>query len=91
MCSTPAEAVEQVLAGVGGLDEEILALVELRDRTDTALTQRFGVFDASERWKDDGAFSAACWLRARADVARTDGAWPAKPAPSPPWPPPNRP
>ena len=73
MCSVVSEAVEQVLAGAGGVDEEVLALVELRDRAEAALVERFGVFDASERWKDDGSFSAACWLRARADVARVDG------------------
>ena len=72
MCSGAAEAVEEVLAGVGGLDEEIVALVELRDRVDAALVQRFGAFDASEQWKHDGCFSAACWLRARADIARGD-------------------
>ena len=59
--------------GGSGLGEEVLALVELRDRADAALVQRFGRFDASEAWKDDGCFSAACWLRARADVARVDG------------------
>lgn len=72
MCSSGAEAVEQVLADLGGVDEEIVALVELRDRVDAVLVQRFGAFDASEQWKDDGCFSAACWLRARADVTRGD-------------------
>jgi hypothetical protein len=72
MCSTPTEAVEQVLAAVGGVDEEILALIELRDRAEAALVRRFGVFDGSGDWKDDGASSPATWVRARADIARGD-------------------
>ena len=72
MCSSPSEAVEQVLASLGGLDEEIVALAELRDRAQTALVRRFGIFDTSEQWKNDGASSAPCWLLARADVTRAE-------------------
>ncbi len=73
MRSTSSAAVEQVLAGAGGLDEEILALVDLADRVEAALVEWVGVFDAAEGWKADGAYSFACWLRARADLTRTDG------------------
>lgn len=75
MCSFEAAetAVDQVLAGVGGLDEEILALMSLREQVDAALVTRVGVFDAAERYRDDGAFSFATWLRARADITASDG------------------
>ncbi len=73
MCSSASAAVEDVLAGVGGLGEEILALVDLADRVEAALVERVGVFDAAEGYAGDGAYSLACWLRARADVSRTDG------------------
>jgi len=72
MCSTGSAAVDEVLAGVGGLDEEILTLVELRQQIDAVLVQRVGVFDATEGWGADGAYSFACWLRARADISRAE-------------------
>ncbi len=70
MCSTVAAAVEVVVAGAGGPAEEVLALVELAERAHAALVERVGVFDATEGWAADGAFSFPCWLRARADVTR---------------------
>jgi len=65
-------AIAEVLAGVGGLDEELIALVDMRDQVEAALVERVGVFDATEAYKADGAYSFACWLRARADVSRSD-------------------
>ncbi len=73
MCSTGSAVVEQVLAGAGGVNEEILALVDLAGRVEAALVERVGAFDAAEGWKADGAYSFATWLAARADVTRTDG------------------
>jgi hypothetical protein len=64
--------VGEVLAGVGGLDEEILALISLREQVDAALVDKVGTFDAGEGYKDDGAFSFATWLRARADITASD-------------------
>jgi len=76
MCSTVSAAVDAVLASVldsaAGPGEEILALVELADRVQAALVERVAAFDASEGWATDGAYSFACWLRARADVTRTE-------------------
>jgi len=72
MCSSASVVVEQVTADVAGLDEEILALVELKERVDAAITERVGVFDATEGWAADGAYSFACWLRARTDITRTE-------------------
>jgi len=66
------EALDKLLAGVGGHDEEVLALIDLRDRVDAALVERVGAFDASEGWAADGAYSFACWLRARSDVSRAE-------------------
>ncbi|CAA9217075.1 MAG: hypothetical protein AVDCRST_MAG76-476 [uncultured Acidimicrobiales bacterium] len=70
MCSTVTTALEEVLGALGGADEEILALVDMRDRVEAALVERVGVFDATEGWAADGAYSFPCWLRARADVSR---------------------
>jgi len=72
MCSRGAETLDQLLAGSGGHDEEVLALVDLRDRVEAALVERVGAFDASEGWAADGAYSFACWLRARSDVSRAE-------------------
>jgi len=72
MCSSATAALEGVLATAGGPDDEVLALVELRDRVEAALVDRVGAFDASEGWAADGAYSFACWLRARADVSRSE-------------------
>lgn len=72
MCSSGSATIDEALAGIGGLDGEVVALVELRDRVDAALLERVGVFDAAEQYKDDGAFSFATWLRARADVSRSE-------------------
>ena len=70
MCSTLTTALEEVLCSLGGADEEILALVDMRDRVEAALVERVAVFDATEGWAADGAYSFPCWLRARADVSR---------------------
>ncbi len=72
MRSTVSAAVEGVVAAAGGPAEEILALVELADRAQAALVERVGAFDAAEGWAADGAYSFACWLRARADVTRAE-------------------
>ena len=72
MCSTLSAVVEQVLAGAGGVDEEIHALVDLAERVEAALIDGVGAFAACEGWKADGAFSFATWLAARADVSRSD-------------------
>ncbi len=72
MCSTVDATLDGVLGGLGGRDEEILALVGLIDRAQAALVERVGVFDAAEEYAADGAFSFACWLRARADVSRAE-------------------
>lgn len=61
-----------MLASAGGISEEILALVEMAESVQAALVERVGVFDAAEGWAADGAFSFACWLRARADVTRSE-------------------
>lgn len=71
MCSINA-AIELVVASAGGLDDEILALVELADRVQAALVERAAAFDAAEGWAADGDFSFACWLRARTDVSRAE-------------------
>jgi len=70
MCSSVAEAVEAVLATAGGADEEILLLDELIERAEAKLVGRVGAFDASEAWRADGAYSFACWMRARTDMTR---------------------
>jgi hypothetical protein len=72
MCSTPSAVVEEVLNGVGGVDEEILALVDLAGLVEAALVERVGRFDAAEGYKAEGAYSFACWLAARADVGRSE-------------------
>jgi hypothetical protein len=72
MCSTVGEALCGVLATVGGRDEEILALLEVIDRAKALLVERVGVFDAAEEYAADGAYSAACWMRARADLSRAE-------------------
>ncbi len=72
MCSGAAAALEAVLGSVGGPGEEIVALVELADQVQAALVERVGAFDASEAWALDGAYSFACWLRARTDVTRAE-------------------
>ena len=72
MCSSALAAVESVLDSAGRAGEEVLALVELIDQAQAALAERVGAFDAAEGWAADGAYSFACWLRARADVSRTE-------------------
>ncbi|HEV8116389.1 MAG TPA: DUF222 domain-containing protein, partial [Acidimicrobiales bacterium] len=72
MCSSASAAVEGVIEAAGGAGEEILALVELIDGAQAALAERTGSFDAAEGWAADGAYSFACWLRARADVTRAE-------------------
>ena len=72
MCSSVPAAVELVLGSVVGAGEEVLALVELIDQAQAALAERVGAFDAAEGWAADGAYSFACWLRARADVSRSE-------------------
>lgn len=72
MCSTVEEALDGVLAAVGGRGEEILALLEVIDRAGAALVERVGAFDAAEEYAADGAYSTACWIRARSDVSRAE-------------------
>jgi len=72
MCSSASVAVEGVMEAAGGAGEEILALVELIDAAQAALAEWSGSFDAAEGWAADGAYSFACWLRARADVTRAE-------------------
>ena len=72
MCSTVEEALDGVLAAVGGRGEEILALLEVIDRAGAALVERVGAFDAAEEYARDGAYSTACWIRARSDVSRAE-------------------
>jgi hypothetical protein len=72
MCSSASTAVEGVIEAAAGAGEEILALVELIDVAQAALAERVGSFDAAEGWAADGAYSFACWLRARADVTRAE-------------------
>ena len=71
MCSSVAAAVEAVLATAGGADEEILLLDELIAQAEAKQVERVGAFDASEAWRADGAYSFACWMRARTDMTRT--------------------
>ena len=70
MCSTVDDALGGVLATVGDRGEEILALLELIDRARVLLVERVGAFDAAEDYAADGAYSAPCWIRARADLSR---------------------
>jgi hypothetical protein len=70
MCSTVDDALGGVLAAVGGRGEEILALLGVIDRARVLLVERVGEFDALEDYAADGAYSAACWMRARADLSR---------------------
>jgi hypothetical protein len=72
MCSTVDDALSGVVAAVGGRGEEILALLEVIDRARALLVERVGQFDAAEEYALDGAYSAACWIRARADVSRAE-------------------
>ncbi len=72
MCSSPSALLDQVMAGAADPGAEIVALVELADRVQAELVTRAGVFDASEQWAGDGAYSFACWLRARADISRAE-------------------
>jgi len=72
MCSTATAAVEEVLGMAGGADREILGLVELIAQAEAALVERVGAFDAAEGWAADGAYSFACWLRARSDLSRAE-------------------
>jgi hypothetical protein len=72
MCSTVEEAVDAIVAAAAGPDEEILALTDLIDRAQARLVDRAGAFDAAQGHKADGAYSFACWLRARADVTRAE-------------------
>lgn len=72
MCSTVDEAVDAVVASAGGPDEVILALTDLVDRAQARLVDRAGAFDAAQGYKADGAYSLACWIRARADVTRAE-------------------
>lgn len=66
------EAVAEALAAAAGTAEEIIALTELIDHAQAALVERVAEFDAAQGWEADGAYSFACWLRARADVSRSD-------------------
>jgi len=61
-----------VSGAAGGAGEEILALVEVIDVAQGALDGRAGSCDAAEGWAADGAYSFACWLRARAEVTRAE-------------------
>ena len=65
-------AVDEVLAAAASTGEEIIALTELIDQAQAALVERVAAFDAEQGWEADGAYSFACWLRARADVSRSD-------------------
>ena len=66
------DALEGVLAAVGDRGEEILALLGLIDHARALLVERVGKFDANEGYAADGAYSTACWMRARADLSRGD-------------------
>ena len=72
MCSTLAGAVAEVLAAAASTGEEIIALIELIDQAQAASVERVAPFDAEQGWEADGAYSFACWLRARADISRSD-------------------
>ena len=70
MCSIIDDALGGVLGAVGDRGEEILTLLGLIDRARVLLVDLVGAFDASEEYAADGAYSAACWMRARADLSR---------------------
>jgi hypothetical protein len=72
MCSTVDDALGSVLARVGDRGEEILALLAVIDRAQALLVERVGQFDAAQEHTADGAYSAACWMRARSDLSRGD-------------------
>lgn len=64
--------MDGVLRAADGPGEAIITLFELADRVHAALLHQVGAFDAAEGWKADGAYSFACWLRARADASRAE-------------------
>lgn len=72
MCSSAADALAGLLAAVGDRGEEILALLEVVDQAKALRVERVGSFDAAEEYAADGAYSAACWMRARADLSRAE-------------------
>src|SRR4051812_41829540 len=83
MCSTPAtagEALAAVTATIGGLTavapapELIHELLATQHRLGAVVVEWLRAVEESGAWRDDGAVSAAAWLRDTAGLAHGDAA-----------------